>query len=154
MTFLTSGWFYLTGIILAVFIVVWALLTKRPDEKEITDLTQHFHYANHEIQPDENEPDVSPGDMKVDDLEIIDNLEIIEGIGPKIAQLLRVEGINTYNQLSNMEQADLRAILDRANLRIIDPGTWPRQARLAADSDFQSLQEYQKNLKGGVETQS
>jgi len=81
-----------------------------------------------------------------------DNLEIIEGIGPKIADLLRGAGITTFRQLSETSPETIRGILDQAgpNFRIADPGTWPEQADLAARNRWSSLRTLQDVLDAGV----
>ncbi|MCI5082589.1 MAG: lipopolysaccharide assembly protein LapA domain-containing protein [Saprospiraceae bacterium] len=80
-----------------------------------------------------------------------EDLKIIEGIGPKIEQLIKDAGIMTLQQLAESEVAQLRDILDEAGdrYRIHDPGTWPAQARLAANEEWELLEEYQEELKGG-----
>jgi hypothetical protein len=78
-----------------------------------------------------------------------DNLEIIEGIGPKIASLLKSSGITTFKQLAASEVGKLEKILNDANLRIADPASWPEQAQLAAAGKMDELKTLQNNLKGG-----
>ncbi len=79
-----------------------------------------------------------------------DDLTRIEGIGPKIAGLLREAGIITFAQLAEADVERLRRILDEARLlQIADPGTWPEQARLAASGQWEALKELQERLKGG-----
>lgn len=73
-----------------------------------------------------------------------DDLELIEGIGPRIADLLKVDGINTWGKLGATTPDHLRKILDDAGFRynLAEPGTWPKQARLLAAgrwADFKSL---------------
>ncbi|HMQ62745.1 MAG TPA: helix-hairpin-helix domain-containing protein [Flavilitoribacter sp.] len=82
-----------------------------------------------------------------------DDLKIIEGIGPKITQLLNNAGIHTWQELAAAEISQLKAILDAAgeHYRIHDPGTWPAQARLAAEGRWEELKQYQDELKGGRE---
>ncbi len=79
----------------------------------------------------------------------VDDLEIIEGIGPKIAGLLNEAGITTFAQLAKTEVSRLVEILTTARLRIADPSTWPEQARLAAAGKLDELQAFQATLKGG-----
>ena len=83
-----------------------------------------------------------------------DDLEIIEGIGPKIAELLRAEGITTFLQLAATTPEHIRTILDKGgpNFRIADPGTWPEQADLAARNRWQALGSLQSVLDAGVRT--
>jgi len=78
-----------------------------------------------------------------------DDLEIIEGIGPKIAGLLKAAGITTFAQLADVDVARVQEILRAANLRLADPTTWAEQARLAASGDWSALETLQKTLKAG-----
>jgi predicted flap endonuclease-1-like 5' DNA nuclease len=84
-------------------------------------------------------------------LKSADDLEIIEGIGPKIAELLRADGITTFFELSNSTPDKIRAILDKAgpNFRVADPGTWPEQADLAAHNRWRALKSLQDILIAG-----
>ena len=81
-----------------------------------------------------------------------DNLQVVEGIGPKMNEILNNAGIKNWSDLSAKSTADIRAILDNVNAkryRIIDPSSWPEQASLAAAGDFESLIKVQKNLSSG-----
>jgi hypothetical protein len=78
-----------------------------------------------------------------------DDLAIIEGIGPKIAEILKSAGITTFNQLASTDVSRLREILDRGGIRLADPQSWPEQARLAAAGDQSGLMALQDRLKGG-----
>ncbi len=78
-----------------------------------------------------------------------DDLEIIEGIGPKIASLLRAAEIGTFSKLAQTPVSRLQELMHDANLRIADPTTWPEQARLAAEGRWDELKEYQATLRGG-----
>jgi len=79
-----------------------------------------------------------------------DDLEKIEGIGPKIAKVLQEAGVTTFAALAATSPEQLRAILDRAGIRrISDPATWPEQARLAAEGKWQDLEAFQATLKAG-----
>ena len=83
-----------------------------------------------------------------------DNLEIIEGIGPKIAALLAQNGIATFAALAAASSEQLRALLLAAGRRfaVSDPTTWPAQAALAAAGDMDALKAMQADLKGGRKT--
>lgn len=80
-----------------------------------------------------------------------DDLTVVEGIGPKIQMLLNQYGIYTYRQLATTEVARLKEILQAAGpqLAMHDPGTWPSQANLAANDEWDSLKSIQGFLKGG-----
>ena len=81
------------------------------------------------------------------------DLTKIEGIGPKIQELLRAAGIHTWARLAETDVATLRSVLDEAGprYRVHDPATWPRQAALAAEGAWDDLEELQGRLKGGRE---
>ncbi|HSF82927.1 MAG TPA: DUF4332 domain-containing protein [Anaerolineales bacterium] len=79
-----------------------------------------------------------------------DDLKVIEGIGPKIAALLQANGISTYAQLAKSSPGTLDAVLKSANLRFARPASWPEQARLAANGEWEALKQLQNELKGGI----
>ena len=80
-----------------------------------------------------------------------DDLTKIEGIGKKIAVLLNKENINTYKDLAKCSIKKLQLILDTAGSKfnVHDPATWPKQSKLAASGDWESLNKLQEELKGG-----
>ncbi len=82
-----------------------------------------------------------------------ENLQLIEGIGPKIEQVLKESGVNTLAELAAREVDELRSMLIQAGdkYRMHDPATWPKQAELAAAGNLEELEEYQDYLKGGRE---
>lgn len=79
------------------------------------------------------------------------DLKVVEGIGPKIEQLLNNAGINTWVGLAESSKETIQKILSDAGSRykLADPSTWPKQARLAADGQWEKLEEYQDYLQGG-----
>lgn len=79
------------------------------------------------------------------------DLQLIEGIGPKIAATLIEHGINDLGQLAETPVERLREILTAAGtrFRMADPGTWPRQAALGAAGDWAALTQLQTQLKAG-----
>jgi large subunit ribosomal protein L31 len=81
-----------------------------------------------------------------------DDLEIIEGIGPKIAGVLNQAGITTFRQLANTSTERLDEILHDAKLRLADPTTWAQQSQLAADGKMDELKQLQDELIGGRTT--
>ena len=80
-----------------------------------------------------------------------DNLKKVEGIGPKIQELLNKQGIMTFRQLSETSPETLTTILRDAGTRfqMHDPGTWPKQAELAADGKWDELAAWQSELDKG-----
>ncbi len=79
------------------------------------------------------------------------DLKIIEGIGPKTEELLKENGITNWIELSRTDVEHLRAILRSKGspFSILDPTTWPEQARLAANAEWERLKQYQDYLIGG-----
>jgi predicted flap endonuclease-1-like 5' DNA nuclease len=80
-----------------------------------------------------------------------DNLKRIEGIGPKIADVLKVAGIETFAALAAKTVDDLKDILKGAGERFSfqDPTTWPAQAEMAANGEWDKLRKWQDELKAG-----
>lgn len=80
-----------------------------------------------------------------------DNLKKIEGIGPKIEKLLNADGILTFDQLAKAKVKRVAAILEAAGprFRMHDPGTWAKQAKLAAAGKWEELDKLQAELDGG-----
>lgn len=62
-----------------------------------------------------------------------DDLAAVQGIGPRIKELLHGAGISTFAALASTSTARQQEIVDAAGLRMADPETWPRQAALARD---------------------
>src|SRR5665213_1766452 len=74
-----------------------------------------------------------------------DDLTRIEGIGPKIAELLHASGINTFAALASTKVERLQAILHEAGSHFSnhDPATWPQQSALAAAGKWDELKKLQ-----------
>ena len=81
------------------------------------------------------------------------DLKIIEGIGPKIEELFKKNGITTWKILSKTSVDRCNEILDIAGERysLHDPGTWPRQSKLAHEGNWLELKKWQNLLDGGRE---
>jgi predicted flap endonuclease-1-like 5' DNA nuclease len=80
-----------------------------------------------------------------------DKLTLIEGIGPKIAELLNGEGIITFADLASAPIDTLSKVLTQAGprFRMHKPDTWPQQAALARDGKMVELKVLQAQLDGG-----
>ncbi len=81
-----------------------------------------------------------------------DNLKKVEGIGPKIEQLLFDDGIYTWLSLSKVEVSRIQNILDKAGprYRVHNPESWPIQAKMAADGKWGELKTWQEEHKRGL----
>lgn len=80
-----------------------------------------------------------------------DNLKRIEGIGPKIAEVLKAANIDSFAKLAAMTPDQIKDLLNAAGDRFSfqDPATWPAQADLAAQGEWDKLKKWQDELKGG-----
>jgi large subunit ribosomal protein L27 len=82
-----------------------------------------------------------------------DDLKIIEGIGPKIAELFNAEGITTFAQLSETSVEKMQEILDAAGSRYAshNPNSWAKQAAMAAAGQFDELKKWQEETNAAKE---
>ena len=80
-----------------------------------------------------------------------DDLTVVEGIGPKIAELCHGIGITTWAELSATEVSLLRTMLTDAGSRFAthDPTTWPEQAGLLARGEWADFVALTDRLDGG-----
>ena len=80
-----------------------------------------------------------------------DDLTRIEGIGPKIAELLIARGITTFEELERTPKATIQTILDAGgrNFQTHDPSTWSQQSGMAARGEWDTLKKWQDELDGG-----
>ena len=79
------------------------------------------------------------------------DLQKVEGIGPKIASLFIKNGILDLDDLSKTPVSTLEKILEDAGPRyqLADPETWPEQAALGARGDWDAMEELKEQLRGG-----
>jgi large subunit ribosomal protein L17 len=82
-----------------------------------------------------------------------DDLTKIEGIGPKIAEVLSAAGISSFAALADATPEAIREILDNAGSQFNahDPATWGQQAALANEGKWDELKKWQDELNGGRE---
>ena len=82
-----------------------------------------------------------------------DDLTKIEGIGPKAADALAAAGLATFTDVSKSTPTKIKKILDEAEGRFgaMDPGSWPKQAKLAATDKWDELKKWQDEMDGGIE---
>lgn len=84
------------------------------------------------------------------------DLKKIEGIGPKIEEILNAAGINTFAELSHVAVEKLNTVLAEAGGRYKshNPSTWPKQAEMAAAGKWEELKKWQDELDGGKEVKA
>ncbi|MCX2719001.1 30S ribosomal protein S2 [Lentiprolixibacter aurantiacus] len=82
-----------------------------------------------------------------------DDLTKIEGIGPKGAEALINAGMDSFEKLAGAKPDAIKEILTEASSRMahLDPTSWPKQAKMAADGDWDKLKDWQDKAKAGVE---
>ena len=82
-----------------------------------------------------------------------DDLTKVEGIGPKAAAAFNAAGINTFAELGKAKVPALQKILDESEGRFgaMNPGSWPKQAKMAADGKWDELKKWQDEHDGGIE---
>jgi len=116
-----------------------------PAKKEAADEAKKAESTKSEPAKKETAPAKKPASDEADDL------KKIEGIGPKIAEVLAEAGVTTFKKLSEMDRDAIKAILDTVpTLKSKEPKTWPQQAKLAAEGKWDELKVLQDKLMGGV----
>lgn len=78
-----------------------------------------------------------------------DDLKLLEGIGPKVAELLSGLGITSFADLAGSDVTKVQEALDAAGMQYMNPEGWIEQAKLAALGDTEGLVKLQDELKGG-----
>jgi predicted flap endonuclease-1-like 5' DNA nuclease len=83
---------------------------------------------------------------------IKEDLTVVEGIGPKIAEILNNAGIVNYTQLAESKPETITEILlaQGEGYKIHNPGTWPEQAALLRDGKMEEFAALCIELDGGV----
>lgn len=78
-----------------------------------------------------------------------DDLTMLEGIGPKVAKVLKEAGVVSFADLAHANPAEVQKALDAAGLQMMRSEGWIEQARLAAKGDLDGLKKLQGELRGG-----
>lgn len=147
------GWIILILFIIVV-LIVWIALTRNSKDSPVDMPVGEHAPTAHETPLRTQEVDLGetaaeapaaglPTAVKLDDL------TIVEGIGPKVSSVFNNAGIMTLVQLAEAAPEQLKEILEKEGLQFMDPGTWGEQARLAAEGKMAELEALQQELKGG-----
>ena len=82
-----------------------------------------------------------------------DDLKKVEGIGPKIAEILNNNGVMTWAQLADTSVETIQTWLEAAGPRYKskNPGSWPKQAKMAAEGKWEELEKWQDEHDHGIE---
>jgi hypothetical protein len=123
----SMGWLWLVILILLLLgLIVWWFSRRRAEPAE-----------------------VPPAVITTREDSAADDLTRIEGIGPKVAQVLNGAGIRTFDALARANPADVQNTLNAAGLQMMNPEGWIEQASLAAKGDWEAFDRLQNELKGG-----
>lgn len=119
-------------------------------EETVVTTTILSSSVNNYVEP---QPVVEEEVVRKNDTPKADELEIIEGIGPKIAMLLYDSGIFTFRDLAITPVYKIQEILEQAGPQFArhDPSTWTQQAKLAAEGRWNDLDALKFYLVGGRE---
>lgn len=78
-----------------------------------------------------------------------DDLTVLNGIGPRIAAVLREAGITSFQGLAEITPERISEILRAAGLRLANTKSWPEQARLAAAGKWDELKSLAAAVRPG-----
>ena len=79
-----------------------------------------------------------------------DDLQRIEGVGPKYADVLVEAGLGTFEAVAGATLKQLEEVVKAGGMRkTASMATWAEQAALAAKSDWDALDALQEKLSGG-----
>lgn len=126
------GWLLWVALGFFALMVVIGWLVSRNKKPEAEPVHEHHeHHEHHEEHVAE------------------DDLVSLEGIGPKVAKVLKEAGITTFAALAEADPAKVQETLNAAGLQMMNPAGWIEQAKLAAKGDKEGLAKLQSELKGG-----
>lgn len=110
---------------------------------EVEDLRARVAELEASAADDATPPDVSEAREILGSKVAIDDLTMVEGVGPKIAGLLNEAGIDSWRALGNAQVERLRGVLTEAGprYRMHDPSAWPTQAKLLAAGRWQDFKD-------------
>ena len=144
----TPAWVIIL-ILLIIILLFWWGLTRNNIPEETADDSHANDHTDEPPTPEAvnvREPEVETAVVPPDP----DDLKKIEGIGPKIAAILADNDITTFSQLAGTTVEDLdRIVRQEAGITVANPTSWPEQAKLAADGDWDALEELQDKLIAG-----
>lgn len=133
--------------------------SKKSEKKKVKETKPAIDESVKEIVDEKTEAEVVEEKAETENVETkveaeeSDDLTKIEGIGPKISEILQKADITTFAKLADTESEKIGEILAEAGSRYKshDPTTWPEQAKLAAEGKWDELNKRQDELKGGRE---
>lgn len=78
-----------------------------------------------------------------------DDLTKLLGVGPKLAEAMQTAGITRFSQIAEIGGEEVAKRLSENGVRYVKTSvdTWTRQAKLAAQGNWEELKVYQESLK-------
>jgi large subunit ribosomal protein L17 len=135
------GWVWYLLLVLAVLAgIIWWIYQQSKKQSEQPSQSQFIAQQKQKLS---KEPDLPRRERAEDDL------TMIEGIGPKVARVLKDVGITNFDALSNADPVEVKNVLNEAGLQMMSPDGWIEQAQYAAKEDWDGLEKLQDELKGG-----
>lgn len=126
-----------------------AVVEALPDDAEIVEEAKNGEPAA-EQEVAEAMAASPVGKLHTGDTKELDDLERIEGIGPKYSDALIAAGVTSFARIAAMTVDDFTAIAQEAGLRrAASMETWAEQAKFAAAGDWDGLDAFQQSLTGG-----
>lgn len=80
---------------------------------------------------------------------VVDDLKLINGIGPKTATVFNKNGVKTFDALAKLKASDIIAILEKEGVRFttIQVEIWQKQAEVAVKEGVEGLAKWIENYK-------
>jgi predicted flap endonuclease-1-like 5' DNA nuclease len=83
---------------------------------------------------------------------VVDNLEVIEGVGPAMHKALNADGIRTFEAVANADESRLRSAIEKGGLKFAPSiPTWSKQAAYLVADDQEGFKAYTDYLIAGVD---
>ncbi len=132
-------WVWLLALIVVIILLYLLLRPAPPEEKPLAEIA---------TAPPAEKTAEKPAPF-TEEIESLDDLTIIEGIGPKISGILREGGINTFQKLADSTPEQIAQILRAAGIQLFDAASWPEQASLVIMAKWTELKALQDKLVAG-----
>lgn len=141
-------WEYRFWILMTLALVTWWIVRLRYlPRRDVHKPAKHMQ----DDQVGQKKDDEDEQHKDDEDEDKPDDLQKIEGIGPVVEKLLNENGIKTYKQLAEAESRieQIRVRLNQAGYFYMYPDSWPGQAKLAAEGDWEGLRKLKDELRRG-----
>lgn len=142
-----------------------------PQDAEEADVDNLEAIGRADDTDDSDEPDISAAELEREQAQQInedtpadaeeladeadtddkpDDLKLIEGIGPAYERYLNAAGVSTFAELAAMSEEEIAAAIEgQGGRRAASMESWAEQAQLAADGNWDELEQLQDELSGG-----